>query len=79
MAPNRGPAVVFWEVMRACALPFRRCKAEAQPRRLPLEPSTDECSHVLDDLTTFVRPPPAEVYRPDTWWTGGHKAPTLLR
>ncbi len=54
---NRDPEVVFWEVTLACALACRHCRAEAQPRRHPLELSTDECHRVLDDLATFDRPP----------------------
>ncbi len=54
---NRDPVVVFWEVTLACALACRHCRAEAQPRRNPLELSTDECHRVLDDLATFDRPP----------------------
>ncbi|MCH8063161.1 MAG: TIGR04053 family radical SAM/SPASM domain-containing protein [Chloroflexi bacterium] len=54
---NRDPVVVFWEVTLACALACRHCRAEAQPRRHPLELSTKECHRVLDDLATFDRPP----------------------
>ena len=54
---NRDPVVVFWEVTLACALACRHCRAEAMPRRHPLELSTDECRRVLDDLATFDRLP----------------------
>ena len=54
---NRDPVVVFWEITQACALACHHCRAEARPRRHPLELSTDQCRRVLDDLTTFDRPP----------------------
>ena len=54
---NTDPVVVFWEVTFACALACRHCRAEAMPRRHPLELSTAECRRVLDDLATFDRLP----------------------
>lgn len=54
---DRDPFVVFWEITLACALACRHCRAEAQPKRHPLELTTEECFRVMDDLATFDRKP----------------------
>jgi len=46
----QAPFVVFWEVTRACALACRHCRAKAQPRRHPLELSTEEGFRLIDDI-----------------------------
>ncbi|MFQ5861439.1 MAG: radical SAM protein, partial [Dehalococcoidia bacterium] len=48
---RQAPRVVFWEITRACALVCRHCRAEAQPRRHPLELSTSECFALVDELS----------------------------
>ncbi|NQW20811.1 MAG: TIGR04053 family radical SAM/SPASM domain-containing protein [Chloroflexi bacterium] len=50
---DRNPVVIFWEVTRACALKCEHCRAKAQPKRHPLELSTDESLRVMDQLTEF--------------------------
>ncbi|MFW6195621.1 MAG: TIGR04053 family radical SAM/SPASM domain-containing protein [Chloroflexota bacterium] len=54
---SRDPVVIFWELTRSCALACRHCRAEAQPKRHPLELSTEECRSVMRSLTRFDRPP----------------------
>lgn len=54
---NNGPFIVFWELTRACALKCLHCRAEAQPKRHPLELSTDECKGVIAQLASFSPPP----------------------
>jgi radical SAM protein len=54
---DRDPVVVFWEVTQACALACVHCRAEAQPKRHPLELSDEESMQVLEDLTGFDHSP----------------------
>jgi radical SAM protein len=54
---DRDPVVVFWEITLACALACRHCRAQAQPRRSPLELSSRECFRVLEELTSFDHSP----------------------
>ena len=54
---DRDPVVIFWEMTRACALACEHCRAEAQPKRHPLELTTDEGFWLMDRLTGFDRPP----------------------
>ena len=54
---NRDPIVVFWEVTLACALACSHCRAQAQPKRHPLELNTQEGFRVLDELASFDHPP----------------------
>ncbi len=54
---DHDPVVIFWEVTRACALKCEHCRAEAQPRRHPLELDTETSLRVMDDLTEFDTPP----------------------
>lgn len=48
-----GPAVLFWEITRACALACRHCRAEAQPKRHPLELNREECFALVDEIVGF--------------------------
>ncbi|MDP6662571.1 MAG: TIGR04053 family radical SAM/SPASM domain-containing protein [SAR202 cluster bacterium] len=54
---DRDPVVVFWEVTQACALACIHCRAEAQPKRHPLELTDEESMKVLEDLTRFDHMP----------------------
>ncbi|MDA1258873.1 MAG: TIGR04053 family radical SAM/SPASM domain-containing protein [Chloroflexi bacterium] len=54
---DRDPVVVFWEMTRACALACEHCRAEAQPKRHPLELSTDEGFKLLDRVAAFDHKP----------------------
>lgn len=54
---DRDPVVIFWELTRSCALACQHCRAEAQPKRHPMELDTAECFRVLRELTRFDTPP----------------------
>ena len=54
---SEDPIVAFWETTRACALRCIHCRATAQPVRHPLELSTAEGFHLLDELASFGKPP----------------------
>jgi radical SAM protein len=51
-----APFTVVWEVTRACALACIHCRAEAQPRRHPLELTTAEGFALLDQIKEFGNP-----------------------
>ena len=48
-----APFTIAWEVTRACAYACRHCRADAQPRRDPLELSTQEAVRLIDRLAGF--------------------------
>jgi radical SAM protein len=52
----RTPFTVAWEVTRACALACLHCRADAQPRRHPLELTTGEAFDVIDQVVEIGRP-----------------------
>lgn len=54
---DMDPIVVFWEITRACALKCRHCRATAQPKRHPMELTTEECYRVMDGLASFDQQP----------------------
>ncbi|MFH1560183.1 MAG: hypothetical protein ABID84_02055 [Chloroflexota bacterium] len=47
---HQAPTVIFWEITRACALACRHCRAQAQPKRNPLELTTQEGFGLLDQM-----------------------------
>jgi radical SAM protein with 4Fe4S-binding SPASM domain len=49
--------VLFWEITKACALSCRHCRAEAQPKRHPLELTTQECFRTVDEIARFSPKP----------------------
>lgn len=53
---NVSPFLVIWEVTRACDLACVHCRAEAQPRRHPLELTREEGFRLLDQVRAFGRP-----------------------
>ncbi len=53
---DRAPSIVIWETTRACALACRHCRAEAVPRRDPLELTTMEAFALFDDVAACGRP-----------------------
>ncbi len=54
---DRDPVVVFWEMTRACALACEHCRAEAQPKRHPLELSTQDGFRLMDRIAGFDHKP----------------------
>ena len=53
----KAPVVLFWEITKACALACRHCRAEAQPKRHPLELTTAECFRAVDEIARFSPKP----------------------
>lgn len=53
---DHAPRIVIWEMTRACALACRHCRAEAIPRRDPLELTTMEAFKLVDDVYACDRP-----------------------
>jgi radical SAM protein with 4Fe4S-binding SPASM domain len=64
------PFIVIWEVTRACSLACRHCRAEASPRRHPLELTTAEACRVIEQVARcrpalFVLTGGDPIRRPD--------------
>src|SRR6201981_1447812 len=66
------PMIVIWEMTQACDLNCVHCRANAQPLRHPLELSTAEAFHLIDQI--------AEMRVPLFVLTGGDplKRPDLM-
>jgi radical SAM protein with 4Fe4S-binding SPASM domain len=71
---SRAPMLVYWEMTRACDLACRHCRADAIPRRHPLEMTEADGRAMLQDALDFGTPLPHFVF------TGGDpfKRPDLL-
>jgi len=50
---DRAPFTIAWELTRACAYACLHCRADAQPRRDPLELTTREGESLIDDVAGF--------------------------
>lgn len=50
---DRAPFTIAWEITRACAYACLHCRADAQPRRDPLELDGDEAHSLIDRLAAF--------------------------
>lgn len=48
------PEVVVWEMTRACRLACTHCRAEAQPKRDPLELDTNEARTLIDHVADIA-------------------------
>lgn len=53
---NQTPFIAFWEMTKACALACRHCRAVAQPRRNPMELTTDEGLRLLGEIADLGTP-----------------------
>ncbi|MCL5283296.1 MAG: TIGR04053 family radical SAM/SPASM domain-containing protein [Armatimonadetes bacterium] len=53
---RQAPFVAIWEVTRACNLACIHCRASAQPKRNPLELTTEEGFALLDEIKRFGDP-----------------------
>lgn len=53
---DQAPFIVIWEITQACNLACVHCRAEAQPKRHPLELSTEEGFRLLDEIKRFGDP-----------------------
>jgi radical SAM protein len=53
---NERPFIAIWEVTQACDLACAHCRASAQPDRNPMELSTDEGKHLIDQIAALKVP-----------------------
>jgi radical SAM protein len=53
---NERPYIAIWEVTQACDLACVHCRACAQPKRHPLELSTDEGMRLIDQIAEMKVP-----------------------
>lgn len=53
---NERPFIAIWEVTQACDLACVHCRASAQPDRHPMELSTDEGLHLIDQIAALKVP-----------------------
>jgi radical SAM protein len=69
---NERPYIAIWEVTQACDLACVHCRACAQPKRHPLELSTDEGKRLIDQIAdwrvpVFVLTGGDPIKRPDVF------------
>jgi radical SAM protein len=74
---NEHPFIAIWEVTQACDLACVHCRASAQPQRHPMELSTDEGKHLIDQIAgmkipVFVLTGGDPIKRPDLFDLIGH-------
>lgn len=55
---SKNPMLVYWEMTQACGLACKHCRAEAMPTPNPLELTTDQSKHFLNQLVEFGNPLP---------------------
>jgi MoaA/NifB/PqqE/SkfB family radical SAM enzyme len=53
---SERPYIVIWEVTQACDLACVHCRACAQPKRNPLELSTEEGKRLIDEIAEMKAP-----------------------
>ena len=53
---NERPFIAIWEGTQACDLACVHCRASAQPDRHPMELSTEEGKHLIDQISTLQVP-----------------------
>ena len=74
---NERPFIAIWEVTQACDLACVHCRASAQPDRHPMELSTAEGKHLIDQIANlkvpvFVLTGGDPLKRPDLFELIGH-------
>lgn len=74
---SERPFIAIWEVTQACNLACVHCRASAQPDRNPMELSTDEGKHLIDQIAAlkvpvFVLTGGDPIKRPDLFELIGH-------
>jgi AdoMet-dependent heme synthase len=74
---NERPFIAIWEVTQACDLSCVHCRASAQPGRHPMELSTAEGKHLIDQIAdlkvpVFVLTGGDPIKRPDLFELIGH-------
>ena len=53
---NERPFIAIWEVTQACDLACVHCRASAQPDRHPMELTTAEGKHLIDQIANLKVP-----------------------
>jgi radical SAM protein len=74
---NERPFIAIWEVTQACDLACVHCRASAQPDRHPMELTTAEGKHLIDQIANlkvpvFVLTGGDPLKRPDLFELIGH-------
>jgi radical SAM protein len=74
---NERPFIAIWEVTQACDLACVHCRASAQPDRHPMELTTEEGRHLIDEIAemkvpVFVLTGGDPIKRPDLFDLIGH-------
>src|SRR5664280_1426817 len=74
---NERPFIAIWEVTQACDLACVHCRASAQPDRHPMELTTVEGKHLIDQIANlkvpvFVLTGGDPLKRPDLFELIGH-------
>jgi AdoMet-dependent heme synthase len=74
---NERPFIAIWEMTQACDLACVHCRASAQPDRNPMELSTDEGKHLIEQIAAlkvpvFVLTGGDPIKRPDLFELIGH-------
>ena len=81
---NERPFIAIWEVTQACDLACVHCRASAQLDRNPMELSTDEGKHLIDQIAAlkvpvFVLTGGDPIKRPDLFELIGHSRSVGVR
>lgn len=81
---NERPFIAIWEVTQACDLACVHCRASAQPNRHPMELTTAEGRHLIDQVAgmkipVFVLTGGDPIKRPDLFELIGHARAQGLR
>jgi MoaA/NifB/PqqE/SkfB family radical SAM enzyme len=53
---NERPFIAIWEVTQACDLAYVHCQASAQPEWHPMELSTEEGKHLINQIAVLKVP-----------------------
>lgn len=81
---SQQPFLAIWEVTQACDLACVHCRAEAQPKRHPMELTTDEGKRLIDEIAAmhvpvFVLTGGDPIKRPDLFELIAHARESGVR
>ena len=81
---DERPFIAIWEATQACDLACVHCRASAQPDRHPMELSTSEAKHLIDQIAglqvpVFVITGGDPIKRPDLFELIGHARTSGVR
>ncbi|MHB1698942.1 MAG: TIGR04053 family radical SAM/SPASM domain-containing protein [Acidobacteriaceae bacterium] len=81
---DERPFIAIWEATQACDLACVHCRASAQPDRHPMELSTSEAKHLIDQIAglqvpVFVITGGDPIKRPDLFELIGHARSSGVR